>query len=360
MSATVETNPPSGKASVGDADTSAVEQKNEKLTPKRALEWSAYGFSMGTANVIPGVSGGTMALIHGIYERLIDAIRSVNLDFIKAFFTLQWKKAFRILDWRFIFPLGFGVLLAVVSLARVIPYLLEHHRAPICAFFMGLILASAVVIGREIDKWSLSTVASGIVATVGSFILVGLLPLRTPADLWFIFLCGAISIMAMLLPGISGAFMLLVLGKYAYILQAVRDLAYRGQIAALLPLGIFCVGCAVGLIGLARVLGYLLHHYRPQTMAALGGLMLGSLRKLWPWREVVEWTTVGKKRIPVAEANRLPDALSGEVILVAGLVVVGVVLVAVLERIARYRDNPKEQDEGAQDGKENGKQGRKE
>lgn len=336
---------------------------------KRYLEWGAYGFSMGTANVIPGVSGGTMALVHGIYKELVDAIRSANFSFFKAFFTLRWREAFQILHWRFILPLGVGVLLAVVSLARAIPYLLDNHRAPISALFMGLIAASAIMIGREIRRWGVATIAAGGATTVGAFILVGLLPLQTPEALWFIFLCGFISIMAMLLPGISGAFMLLVLGKYAYILEAVQDLAYRADPSALLPLGVFGVGCVVGLLMLARGLGFLLDHYRSETMAALGGLMLGSLRKLWPWREVVEWARVGGKRVPVEEANRLPDTFSTEVFWVIGLAVAGAALVVVLDRIAQSRSSRKQlepepeggsEDKGSQPSEEPKERGRDE
>lgn len=304
---------------------------------KRALEYTAYGFSMGTANVIPGVSGGTMALIHGIYEELVESIRSANWEFIKSFVTLKWKRAFEILNWRFLVPLGVGVLLAVVSLARVIPYLLEHYRAPICALFMGLILASSMVIAREIKEWKVPPIVSGVVAAIGSYVLVGLLPVETPESLPFIFLCGFIAIMAMLLPGISGAFMLLILGKYTYILKAVQDLVYHGKLEAALPLAVFSVGCVAGLMGLARILGFFLDHHRDATMAALGGLMLGSLRKLWPWREVVRWLEVGKKRVPLEEANKLPSELSGEVVVSALLVGVGVALVMVLERVAKRK-----------------------
>ncbi|MCD6498019.1 MAG: DUF368 domain-containing protein [Deltaproteobacteria bacterium] len=301
---------------------------------KGNLGLALYGFSMGTANVIPGVSGGTMALIHGIYEDLVDAINSANWEFIKALVTLKWKKAFFILHWRFLVPLGIGVTLAVVSLAKLIPYLIEHYRTPVSAFFVGLIAASSVVIARQIPKWTVGTTLWGLLSAVVAFWVVGLIPVQTPTGLWFIFLCGVLSIMAMLLPGISGAFILLVLGKYAYILGNVRDLAYHARLSAVIPLTVFAIGCILGLAGLARILGAALKRYRGQTMAALGGLMIGSLRTLWPWREVVATAKIGGKTVPTEEANRLPGAFNGEVLLVIGLVVVGIFLVLLLERLA--------------------------
>ncbi len=301
---------------------------------KKAAVHVAHGFSMGTANVIPGVSGGTMALVHGIYEELVNAIRSVNLEFLTCILRFQWKKAFRILHWRFLVPLSIGIMLAVVSLARVVPYLLDRHRAPVCGLFFGLILASSLVLAREIQKWSATTIVSGVLFAAGSFFLVGLLPLETPDSLWFIFVTGVVSFMAMLLPGLSGAFILLILGKYTYILELVQDLVYRGRIETLLPLSVFGAGCIVGILGLARVLGYFLAKRKAETMAALGGLMLGSLRKLWPWREVTAWMEAGDKQIPLEEANRLPSVFNTEVLVSLLLFIAGVGLVFVLERAA--------------------------
>ena len=319
-------------------------RSQEPLSWKKGLEKTAYGFSMGTANVIPGVSGGTMALVHGIYKDLIEAIRSANLEFAKNIFQLKWKRAFKILHWRFLLPVGLGVVIAVVSLARVIPYFLEHHRAPICAMFFGLISASAVLIGREIEKWSLPALITGVLFTAGSFVLVGLLPVQTPDAMWFIFLTGFVSFMAMLLPGLSGAFVLLVLGKYTYILNAVQELAYHGRLQALIPLGVFALGSIVGVLCLARVLSHFLEHYRSATMAALVGLMLGSLRKLWPWREVEEWTKVGEKTIPLEEANRIPASLDTEVLVSVGLFIVGVFLIMIFEKIAHRKSDAGKQE----------------
>ena len=300
-------------------------------------ELAAYGFSMGTANVIPGVSGGTMALIHGIYEDLVDAINSADATFIKDFITFRWKSAFERLHWRFLLPLGIGVALAVVSLARVIPYLLEHHRPPVTAFFLGLILASTGTIAREIPRWTTGTTLAGLAAAGLSFWVVGLIPLQTPNSLWFLFLCGVLAIMAMLLPGISGAFILLVLGKYTYVLGAIQALVYHLRMSALLPLTVFAVGCVIGLVALARAMAYALEHHRGLTMAVLVGLMLGSVRKLWPWREVVRTLEVGHKVVPVEEANRWPSQLDGQVALVGLTFLAGVALVLVLERLAQPR-----------------------
>ncbi len=301
-------------------------------------ELAAYGFSMGTANVIPGVSGGTMALIHGIYEDLVDAINSADAKFIKDIMTFRWKSAFDRLHWRFLLPLGVGVVLAILSLARVIPYLLEHYRPPVTAFFLGLILASTGTIAKEIPRWTPGVFLAGLSAALISFWVVGLIPLQTPESLWFLFLCGVLAIMAMLLPGISGAFILLVLGKYTYVLGAIQDLVYHLQFSAFLPLAVFAVGCVVGLVALARAMAYALEHHRGVTMAILVGLMLGSVRKLWPWREVVRTLKVGHKTLPLEEANRLPMQFDGQVALVLVTFVLGIALVILLERLAQPRE----------------------
>ena len=301
----------------------------------RALELVAYGFSMGTANVIPGVSGGTMALIHGIYDELVEAINSADTKFVALLLRGRWKEAFQRLHWRFLVPLAVGVGLAVVSLAKVVPYLLVHYRAPVTAFFVGLILASAISMSRDLPRWGLGEVVALTLATGLAYWVVGLIPVQTPIALWFMFLCGFLSFMAMLLPGISGAFVLLVLGKYAYLLGLIRDLVYHLRFQALLPLFVFGLGALAGLVGLARIMAYLLEHARTVTMAGLIGLMLGSLRKLWPWREVVETMRVGHKVVPVREVNRLPDALDGTFVAVLVCLLAGAALVLVLDRLAK-------------------------
>ncbi len=308
--------------------------EHRKEKDRRVVELVGYGFSMGTANVIPGVSGGTMALVHGIYDELVEAINSADTTFLRDLVTGHWKRALGRLHWRFLLPLLTGVALAVVSLAKLVPYLLEHHRAPVTAFFVGLILASTVSIGREIPKWRIQEVLSALAATAGAYWVVGLIPVQTPNALWFLFVCGVLSFMAMLLPGISGAFVLLVLGKYAHLLGLIRDLVYHLRFEALVPLFVFGLGALVGLVGLARIMAFLLERYRTVTMAGLIGLMLGSLRKLWPWREVVETMTVGHKVVPVREVNHLPE-LNGALVLTVACAILGGLLVLLLDHLAQ-------------------------
>ncbi len=271
---------------------------------------------MGAADVVPGVSGGTMAFILGIYDELISAIHAVNIRFVRRLIGLRWREAFAEFPWRFLLALGMGIGLAIVILSRPLSHALQTSPSLVWAFFFGLVLASVLVVRKRVRRWTPATIALGLVAVVGAYILVGLTPTETPNDAWFIFISGAIAICAMILPGISGSFILVLLGKYQHILGAVTRLDVA-------TLAIFVAGCAVGIIAFARVLRWLLRHHHDPTVAALAGFMLGSLRKVWPWKDAVD-----------AQANVLPGAFTPEVALALGLMVVGVALVIAIDRLA--------------------------
>jgi putative membrane protein len=274
--------------------------------------------------VVPGVSGGTMALILGIYEELIQAIKAFDSDLLRLVLKGHFKKALKATPYEFILPLGIGILTAIFTLAKGISWLLETHPVSIWSFFFGLVLASAIVVGKRIPKWNLFTSISLLISTIGAYLLVGLVPVDTPETLPFIFLCGAIAICAMILPGISGSFILVLLGKYHFILDAVGRLD-------LLVLSVFTVGTATGIILFVRLLNWLLQRYYIFTMAALTGLMLGSLRKIWPWKSVSEHTVAGAGS-SVSFTNILPHQMSTEVFVALGLAVLGGLAVLLMER----------------------------
>jgi putative membrane protein len=267
------------------------------------------GFFMGAANVVPGVSGGTMALILGIYEELIHAIRSFNLRFLRLFAMLKIKEAISSLAWPFLLPVVVGVLAATLSLAELLSWLLFAYPIMVWSFFFGLILASVFSVGRFVKAWKVSTFTAIALGGVGAYFLFGVIPVATPEASWFLFMCGFLAICAMILPGISGAYILVLLGKYHFTLEAVNN----RDIGTLL---ILTLGAAVGLLSFVRVLSWLLKRYHDLTMAVLIGLMLGSLRKIWPWKETVTtFIDNSGKEVPGLQLNVVPPQVNTEVIL---------------------------------------------
>ena len=298
-------------------------------TPKELLSILARGFAMGSADVVPGVSGGTMAFILGIYETLLDAIASINAQFVRRLLRLQVSAAFAQLPWRFLLALALGIMLAILTIAHFLTTALEHYPTYVWGFFFGLVLASVFVVRRRVRRWTASTVGALALFTVLMFLLVGMVPAHTPNTPLFLLLSGALASCAMILPGISGAFILVLLGKYEYVLAAVvtRDLVTLALVAG---------GAVVGLLTFSRVLRWLLRHAHDLTIAALMGLMLGSLRKIWPWKAVPE-TLLEGEAVAISELNVLPGGLSPEVAAVLTLALAGFLAVIILERLADRR-----------------------
>lgn len=235
------------------------------------------GICMGAADVIPGVSGGTIAFLMGIYEELLNSIKSVNGEAFKLLLKGKIGCFWKHINGTFLASLFCGILISIFSLAKIMKYLLEFHPVQIWSFFFGLILASAIYILKGLDKWSLRNIVSLLAGVaIAAFICVAS-PAQTPDALWFIFLSGAIAICAMILPGISGSFILLLLGKYAYIMGAVSEL----NIPVLV---IFALGAGIGIICFSHFLSWLLKKFYMPTIALLSGFMLGSLLKVWPWK----------------------------------------------------------------------------
>ncbi len=285
------------------------------------------GVCMGSADIVPGVSGGTIALITGIYSQLLEAIQSINGQACRALLSLDLKGVVGGVHLRFLLILLSGIGLALVSLARVMHYLLAQQPVPTWAFFLGLVAASLIILGGRIRGWLGSGGVFFLLGTLGAFYLVAMIPVSTPESLWFIFLSGAIAICAMILPGISGSFLLLIIGKYQFITSALRDPFVGEHLVILL---VFAAGCLVGILSFSRLLNVMLYRFHNATMSLLAGLVCGSLRKVWPWKEVLETVSIGGKTLVLRDRNILPRQLDGEFWLSCALCAVGFFFVLAL------------------------------
>ena len=242
------------------------------------------GACMGAADVIPGVSGGTIAFIMGIYDKFVASLAAINAEAVKLFFTGKFKEFWRHINGGFLLSLVVGIGVSVISLATVMQTLLSDFPIQTWAFFFGLIVASSIFILRGISGWGLREILFLIGGILLGVTICTLSPTQTPDALWFTFLSGAIAICAMILPGISGSFILLILGKYQYILGAVSDLvAGQNVVGNLLIIGVFAIGAVVGILSFSKFLHWLLSRWHKQTLIILAGFIIGSLVKIWPW-----------------------------------------------------------------------------
>jgi len=289
---------------------------------------------MGAADAIPGVSGGTIALITGIYEKLILSINSFDFTAFGYLKKLQLKELWIHIHGNFIFSLALGIGISLISLANLITYLISNHPIQLWSFFFGLILVSSIVVLKEIKQWSFGTIlalASGIIAAI---VLTEITPASTTNALWFVFISGVIAICAMILPGISGAFILLILGKYEFIVGSLKSLD-------LLIIGVFMLGCIAGLLSFARVVSWLFKNFHGLTIAILSGFMIGSLNKIWPWKIITLFRENSKgEQVPLLEKNVLPGefvSITGqEALLLQALLFIafGVLIVIILEKVS--------------------------
>ncbi len=260
------------------------------------------GCAMGAADVVPGVSGGTIAFITGIYEELIASIKSVDLEAIKLLLSLRFKDFWQKINGNFLLAVVSGIALSVLSLAKIMSYLLESHPILIWSFFFGLIIASSLLVYREIKQFNLTSALATAAGAIIAYIITVLSPAETPTEWWFIMLCGAIAICAMILPGISGSFILLLMGKYLYILEALGTL----NIGVIL---LFMGGAVIGIISFSHALSWLLSHFHGATVSLLMGFMIGSLNKVWPWKETLQTTLNSHGEvIPLVQRNITPSA----------------------------------------------------
>ncbi len=255
---------------------------------------------MGAADVVPGVSGGTIAFITGIYEELINSIKGVNLKAIKLFFTGRWFSFWKQINGNFLLAVFSGIFISVLSLAKVLEYLLENQPILIWSFFFGLVMASSYVVSRKIARWQYPKIVA-LVAGIGiAFYITSVTPTTTTDASWFVIFSGGLASCAMILPGISGSFILLLLGKYTFALHAVNE-------RIILDLLLLGAGAVTGLIIFANLLSWLLRKYHDVTIAVLVGFMIGSLNKIWPWKETLKTIVVEGEVRPLVEKNILPS-----------------------------------------------------
>jgi putative membrane protein len=299
---------------------------------KKASVLSLKGLCMGSADVIPGVSGGTIALITGIYEELLLALKSIDATWVKKILNFDLRGALAHVHVRFLLSLFVGIGIAIISLAQLMNYLLHHYPVFTWSFFFGLIAASILVVSRQMGNWTGRAGISFVAGTVVAAFIVNLIPVATPDALWFIFLCGVIAICAMILPGISGAFILLILGKYEFITATLKNPFLPQHLVIII---VFCLGCLIGLLSFSRLLNYLLKNFHQLTMAFLTGLMVGSMPKIWPWKEILE-TKMNRGKVHVIwGSNIMPETINTEVLIALGLVIIGFIIVLIIERLAR-------------------------
>jgi putative membrane protein len=291
-------------------------------TIKDYVTLALKGMAMGAADVVPGVSGGTIAFIVGIYDELINSIKSINAHSLKLLFTGKIVSFWKAINGSFLFSILLGIGISVFSLAKLITWLLEAHPIMVWAFFFGLVLASTWFVSKDIKEWNVKTIASFIVGAAVAYYITVATPAETPTNLLFIFLCGAIAICAMILPGISGSFILVLLGKYFYIMDAVKEL----KIGILL---VFAAGALIGITSFSRVLSFALARFQNSTLALLTGFMLGSLNKVWPWKEKIMMD--GGFEL---EKNIMPNAFLAEAIVLA---IIGFFLVYFLEKLSQKK-----------------------
>ena len=292
---------------------------------------SLKGMAMGAADVVPGVSGGTIAFISGIYEELLTSISAVNFKTLKLLKTDGIKAAWKAVNGNFLLALVIGIFISILSLAKLISWLLDNHPILVWSFFFGLVLASILYIGKQITKWN-SLVIVGLLAGAGiAYYITTLQPLISEnSSPLFLFLAGAIAICAMILPGISGAFILVLLGAYKPVLEAMHNKDFK-------TIAILALGAIVGLLTFSKVLKWLFNNYKNYTLAVLTGFILGSLNKIWPWKETITWRVNSKGiNVPLNELSISPFSFEGDpkIAMAILLSLAGFTMILILEKVA--------------------------
>ncbi|PWQ96797.1 DUF368 domain-containing protein [Leucothrix arctica] len=290
------------------------------------------GLAMGAANVIPGVSGGTVALVTGIYERLINALKSCDLNALKLLFSRNFKGAWKHVDGAFLSSILGGVVVSIVSLAKVLEYLLDNYEVLTMAFFFGLIAVSVISVGRTVKKWGASALIALVLGTILAVSVAMLAPAGENANAGYLFLCGVIAICSMILPGLSGSFVLIILGNYALVLGAIG----RFDMAILLPMAL---GCGLGLLAFAHLLGWVYDKFHDQTVALMTGFIVGSLAIVWPWKntltEIVTREGKDDKVITTGYEWFTPMLNESSTLMALGLMVVGGLMIWGMEKVSK-------------------------
>ena len=292
---------------------------------------SIKGMAMGAADVVPGVSGGTIAFISGIYEELLHSISSFNLSLFTVLRKEGYKKVWKMVNGSFLCALFMGIFLSILSLAKLIETLLENHPILIWSFFFGLVLASVIFIGKQIKIWNFRSFLYLIFGLIFAYYITTLNPMVSQnSSPWFLFLAGMIAICAMILPGISGSFILVLLGAYKPVLNALNT-------KDIFSIAVFMTGAVLGLLTFSRLLKWLFSRYKNYTLAILIGFIIGSLNKIWPWKETISWRTNSKGvEVPFNTTSVSPMSFDGDSqLLMAGLLaIIGFGLILLLEQLA--------------------------
>ncbi len=293
------------------------------------------GLAMGAVDVVPGMSGGTIALITGIYEELIQSIRSFNLRLFSIIRKDGFLAAWETINGNFLVAVLSGVLISIFSLAKLFSWLLVNHPLLVWAFFFGLIIGSSIYVGSKIKRYNVRVILFFLTGASLAYYVTVTTPATTPESLWFIFLSGSIAFCALILPGLSGAFILILLGKYEFMLQAL--LAFNVPIVV-----VFCLGGVAGVLVFSHLIGWLLFRHPNATLALLTGFMVGSLNKLWPWKKVVEsYVNSQEEVVPLIEKSISPMkyaeiyGLSPQLPAILVCALCGIILIAVLARLKK-------------------------
>ncbi|MEH1006865.1 DUF368 domain-containing protein [Winogradskyella sp. ECml5-4] len=307
------------------------------------------GIAMGAADVVPGVSGGTIAFISGIYEELIESIDKVNLNVFKVWKQDGFKTAWNSINGNFLLALFSGIAISILSLAKLIKWLLHNEPILLWSFFFGLVLASILYIAKQINGWSLKLVIAIIITSILSFYITLAEPFASPDSPFYLLFCGFIAIIAMILPGVSGAFILLILGAYQTAIDTInnlRDGLLNGNMElfkdALFKFVLLAVGAVIGLKVFSKALNWMFKHHKNLTLAILTGFMIGSLNKIWPWKEVLK-TRVNSEGevVTLLDKSILPSSYSGdnEIVMAIVFIIIGFAAILVLETLGKQKNN---------------------
>ncbi len=306
---------------------------------KEYLVYFTKGLAVGIANIIPGVSGGTIALITGIFERLIDAIKSFDLQAIKLLFTGKWKAFAEKTDLYFLLSLFAGILLAIVLLARIFDFLFKNDPVYIWAYFFGLVLASIYFVGKTIEKWKINVIVSLIIGTAFALFISFINPATQNDNFWYLILCGVVAICSMILPGLSGSFVLILMGNYQLV---AIDAINNRNLTILVPMAL---GAIVGLIAFSHVLSWVFKRFKNQTLAMLTGFILGSMTILWPWKTVQylqdssgHFIIKHGEKVVATYKSILPPDWSAHTWIALFIMLLGIVSIVVLELLASEKE----------------------
>ncbi|RLD35417.1 MAG: DUF368 domain-containing protein [Bacteroidetes bacterium] len=311
---------------------------------KEYLSLFLKGIGIGAANVIPGVSGGTIALITGVFEKLIDSLKSFNIQALRFLISGKFKEFATYVNLDFLVAVFAGVFVSILSFARILEFLFGNYPVYVWAYFFGLIIASVYFVGKTIEKISLPVVLSFIIGTAVALAISFLSPASRNEGSLYLFICGIVAVCSMILPGLSGSFVLILMGNYELVfIEAVNEM----NLAVLLPVG---AGAVFGLIAFSHVLSWIFKKYKESTLAVLTGFILGSLGMLWPWKNVIYRTNSMGELVTKTDGSKiiegyerfLPDALNLEVLLAVLFMIIGVFTIAFMERIAMNKSTVKD------------------